>query len=155
MLDIMAITTCIVYATGRLGCFLAGCCYGVPTSGPFGVVFTDPVCQAEPLNTPLHPTQLYSSMFAYSLIILLLIISRHKKFDGQIFLLYLIIYPAGRIIIEYFRGDVSRGYLIKDVITNSQFISLMILAIAIYYYQRLSKKSASNISGHPVNRGKL
>ena len=56
MLDIMAITTCIVHGTGRIGCFLAGCCHGKPYDGFFSVVFTDPVCQARPLNTPTSNT---------------------------------------------------------------------------------------------------
>lgn len=140
MLDIMAITTCIVHGTGRIGCFFAGCCYGIPTHSVLGVTFTDPASQAEPLHTPLHPTQLYSSFFIFSLMALLMIISKHKKFDGQIILLYLIIYPAGRIIIENFRGDVSRGYLINGLITNAQFVSMLIIITAIYFYIKLSRK---------------
>jgi len=61
MLDVMAAVTCIVHGLGRIGCFMAGCCYGKPTLTDFGVVFTDTRCQAEPLNTPLHPTQLYEA----------------------------------------------------------------------------------------------
>src|SRR5688572_4627385 len=57
MLDVMAITTCLVHMFGRVGCFLAGCCHGRPTDSPLAVVFSDPRCYAEPLNTPLFPTQ--------------------------------------------------------------------------------------------------
>ena len=140
MLDVMAITTCIVHGTGRIGCFLAGCCYGLPTKSAFGVVFTDPISQAEPLNTPLHPTQLYCAFFILSLMSFLMILSRHKKFNGQIFLLYLIIYPVGRIIIELFRGDISRGYLIDGILTNAQFVSLLIFLTALVFYNILSRK---------------
>lgn len=52
MLDIMAITTCLVHIFGRLSCFMAGCCYGKPTNLFFGITFTDTVCNAQPLNTP-------------------------------------------------------------------------------------------------------
>ena len=142
MLDIMAITTCIVHGTGRIGCFFAGCCHGIPYDGPFSVVFTDPVCQADPLNTPLHPTQLYSMVLIYGIMIFLWIKSKYKNFNGQIFILYLILYSTGRMIIEIFRGDVSRGYVIRDVLTNSQFISALVITISIYYYVRLSKKAA-------------
>lgn len=140
MLDIMAIVTCIVHAFGRLGCFMAGCCYGLPTDSWLGVIFTDPTCQAKPLNTPIHPTQLYESTFIFLLMTGLLILKARKKFDGQVFLVYLIVYACGRSIIEMFRGDIERGFIIKDVISNSQFISLMIIAVASYFYVKLSRK---------------
>jgi phosphatidylglycerol:prolipoprotein diacylglycerol transferase len=140
MLDIMAITTCIVHGTGRIGCFLAGCCHGTPYDGFLSVVFTDPLCKAQPLNTPLHPTQLYSMSLIYGIMIILLIISQKKQFHGQIFLLYLILYSAGRMILEIFRGDLSRGYLVQDRITNSQFISVLVIIAAVYFYLKLRKR---------------
>jgi phosphatidylglycerol:prolipoprotein diacylglycerol transferase len=140
MLDIMAITTCIVHGTGRIGCFFAGCCHGIPYDGFLSIVFTDPVCQARPLNTPLHPTQLYSMTLIYGIMIFLLILSRRKKFNGQIFLSYLILYSAGRMILELFRGDISRGYVIQDALTNSQLISIMVIIVAIYFYIKLKKR---------------
>ena len=145
MLDIMAITTCIVHGTGRIGCFLAGCCHGVPYDGFLSVVFTDPMCQARPLNTPLHPTQLYSVALIYGIMILLLILSSRKKFDGQLFLLYLILYSIGRMVIEVFRGDLSRGYVVQNVITNSQLISILVIITAIYFYIRLHRKASLKI----------
>jgi phosphatidylglycerol---prolipoprotein diacylglyceryl transferase len=145
MLDVMAITTCIVHGTGRIGCFFAGCCFGKPTQSIIGVTFTNPASQAEPLNTPLHPTQLYSSFFIYSLMTFLMIFSRHKKFDGQIILLYLLLYSAGRFIIEFFRGDVSRGYLFNGLLTNAQFLSVIIIIIALYFYIALSKKQVLTV----------
>jgi phosphatidylglycerol:prolipoprotein diacylglycerol transferase len=141
MLDIMAITTCIVHGTGRIGCFLAGCCHGIPHDGFFSVIFTDPMCQADPLNTPLHPTQLYSMSLIYGIMIILLIVSKRRQFPGQIFLLYLILYSAARMILEVFRGDLSRGYVVDNILTNSQFISIMVIIVAIYFYYRLYRKS--------------
>jgi phosphatidylglycerol:prolipoprotein diacylglycerol transferase len=141
MLDIMAITTLIVHGTGRIGCFLAGCCYGIPYDGFPSVVFTDPVCQARPLNTPLHPTQLYSIFLLYGIMIFLLILKNRKIFDGQLFLLYLMIYSFGRIWIEIFRGDLSRGYVIGDTLSNSQFISIMVFLVSLYFYIRLKKNA--------------
>ena len=140
MLDIMAITTCIVHGTGRIGCFFAGCCYGIPTSSFLGVTFSNPASQAQPLNTPLHPTQLYSSFFIYSLMAFLMVILKHKKFDGQVILLYLMLYPAGRFIIEYFRGDISRGYIFNGLMSNAQLVSILIILVAAFFYYRLSRK---------------
>jgi phosphatidylglycerol:prolipoprotein diacylglycerol transferase len=145
MLDIMAITTCIVHGTGRIGCFMAGCCHGIPYDGFLSVVFTDPMCQADPLNTPLHPTQLYSMTLIYGIMAILLIVSRRKQFNGQVFLLYLILYSAGRMILEMFRGDLSRGYVIQDLLSNSQFISILVIIVAIYFYYKLYRKQAAKV----------
>ncbi|NOT74842.1 MAG: prolipoprotein diacylglyceryl transferase [Cyclobacteriaceae bacterium] len=134
MLDVMAVVICILHTCGRIGCFMAGCCYGKPTDGFFQVVFTSPVCQAEPLNTPLHPTQLYEAGYIVFILILLLIIKRRKQFEGQLFLIYLMLYAAGRAVIEIFRGDIERGFIIQDYLSNSQFISILLIAGALYFY---------------------
>lgn len=144
MLDIMAITTCIVHLFGRLGCFMAGCCYGVHWEGPLAVVFTDPLCMA-PLNQPLHPTQLYSAGMIALILVFLLIKKQNKKFHGQIFLLYLMSYPVGRSIIEIVRGDTSRGFVFQDLISNAQFVSLIIFFVALYFYRKLSHRRHSLI----------
>ena len=141
MLDVMAIVTCIVHGFGRIGCFMAGCCHGKPTNSMFGVVFTDPACQAEPLNTLLHPTQLYEAGFIFCLLILLSLLKTRKQFDGQLFLLYLIGYALGRGVLEIFRGDVARGFIINNWLSHSQFISIIIIGVAVFYYFRWSKKS--------------
>lgn len=144
MLDIMAITTLIVHGMGRIGCFLAGCCYGIPYDGFLAVIFTDPLCQARPLNTSLHPTQLYSVFLILVIMIILLVLSKRKSFDGQLFLLYLILYSFGRSWIEIFRGDISRGYVVDHLISNSQFISLLVFVISVYFYLRL-KGASKNV----------
>lgn len=138
MLDVMAITTCLVHMFGRLGCFLAGCCYGVPTAGLFGVVFTDPACSAEPLGTPLHPTQLYEAGFILIVMLFLLYLRDRRSFYGQLFLTYMILYALGRFVIEYFRGDIARGFIIEDYLSHSQFVALLIAVVvgAVYVLWR-------------------
>jgi phosphatidylglycerol:prolipoprotein diacylglycerol transferase len=133
MLDVMAVVTCIVHGFGRIGCFNAGCCYGKSTESFLAVTFTDPSCQA-PLNTSLHPTQLYEASAIFLILVTLLIIDNRKKFDGQIFLSYLILYAIVRSVIELFRGDLERGFVIRDVLSTSQFISLLVVAVAVYFY---------------------
>ena len=146
MLDVMAAVTCIVHGFGRIGCFLAGCCYGKPTLSTFGVVFTDPVCQAEPKNTPLYPTQLFEAGLIFSILIALLLLKNRKQFDGQLFLIYLITYATGRSVLELFRGDLDRGFVIANVLSNSQLVSLIIISGSIYFYIRLKRKAASQIN---------
>lgn len=141
MLDIMAIVTCIVHGFGRIGCFMAGCCYGMPTDSFLGVIFTDEKCQAEPLNTALHPTQLYEATFIFSVMIALWLFKARKKFNGQIFLLYMMTYAFGRGVLELFRGDIQRGFVIENILSNSQFISLIVITVAIFFYIRLKRKS--------------
>ncbi|MDZ7649217.1 MAG: prolipoprotein diacylglyceryl transferase family protein [Cytophagales bacterium] len=120
---------------------MAGCCYGIPTDSFLGVIFTSPVCQAEPLNTPLHPTQVYEAIFIFGLMSFLLILKSKKKIRGSDFLLYLVFYAAGRGVLELFRGDIQRGFLIKDILSNSQFIALIVISIAGCFYIRLNRKS--------------
>jgi phosphatidylglycerol---prolipoprotein diacylglyceryl transferase len=141
MLDIMAIVTCLVHGFGRIGCFMAGCCYGIPTDSFLGVIFTDPTCQAEPLHTALHPTQLYEATLIFSIMIVLWIYQSGKQFEGQLFLLYLMSYAFGRGVLELFRGDIQRGFIIENILSNSQFISLIVITVSIFFYIKLKRKS--------------
>jgi phosphatidylglycerol---prolipoprotein diacylglyceryl transferase len=134
MLDVMAVTTCLVHMGGRIGCFLAGCCYGKPTNFFAGLSFTDARCVAEPKGVPLHPTQLYEAGYIFLVMLFLLGIRRTKQFDGQLFLLYLMCYAVGRFSIEYFRGDEERGYVFGNVVSHSQLIAIMILVVSLAVY---------------------
>lgn len=139
MLDVMAIVTLILHGCGRVGCFMAGCCYGKVTTSPLGVVFTDPGCQAQPLNTSLHPTQLYEAGWLGIILVALVILKEYKQFEGQLFLMYLIAYAAGRSVIEIFRGDLDRGFIFQQYLSNAQLISAGVILAAMYYYVKLRK----------------
>lgn len=144
MMDRLAITACIIHFCGRLGCFFAGCCYGIPTDSALGITFTDPLSQAEPLHTALHPTQLYEAALIGSILILLWMLKRHDRLSGKLFFVYVILYASGRSIIEIFRGDVRRGYIIEGVLSHSQFISLLLIGFAIgFYFLKMRKTSGS------------
>ena len=132
--DLLAFVTLIVHTFGRMGCFFAGCCHGTEHHGFPSVTFTDPASMAEPLNTPLYPTQLFSAFMLASIFGVLWFIKKRKSFDGQLFLLYLILYSTGRSIIEEFRGDEARGFLFDGWYSNSQFISTLIVLFAIVMY---------------------
>ncbi|MFY0605466.1 MAG: prolipoprotein diacylglyceryl transferase [Cyclobacteriaceae bacterium] len=140
MMDRLAITACLVHMCGRMGCFLAGCCHGLPTESILGVTYTDLASQAEPLGVALHPTPLYEITMILLILIVLIMVKRHKKFDGQLFMVYIILYAIGRSVIEVFRGDVRRGFIIEDVLSHSQFISLLVIAGAVGVYLHLKKK---------------
>ena len=139
LLDIIAIGAVMLHASGRTGCFLAGCCYGLPTDGPIYVEFTHQLSKA-PLNQHLHPTQLYSVTLLLSILVILVMFKRHQRFTGQLFLIYIGLYAVGRGVIEIFRGDEKRGYIIDDYLSHSQFISLFLVAAVAWYYVKLAKQ---------------
>lgn len=116
-------------AVGRLGCLMAGCCYGRPTELPWGITFTHPLAAANvgtPLDVSLHPTQLYESVAALVILGLLLLLERHgRSFPGRTFWSYLLLYPTARFAIEFFRGD-PRGSVF-EVLSTSQFVSLLLI----------------------------
>jgi phosphatidylglycerol:prolipoprotein diacylglycerol transferase len=119
-LDIIAIVAAIVHSVGRLGCFLAGCCYGKPTTSFYGVYF--------PKNPTLavHPTQLYEAVFIGLLLVILLRMSRLKRSNGTVFSFYIYGYATWRFMLEYLRGD-NRGYVFNDLFSHSQIIALVII----------------------------
>lgn len=118
---------------GRLGCFAAGCDYGKPTNSFLGVVFTDPFAHqvaGTPLGIRLHPTQLYESLAMLAIFSVLVWRYRHKTYDGQIFVLHLVLYGIARFFIEFLRGDEDRGFVFGHLLSTSQFIAVLALATA-------------------------
>ncbi len=140
MLDIMAFLALILHGFGRMGCFLAGCCYGKETDGPIYVTYSHEASVA-PTDVHLHPTQLYSVFLLASIFVVLWMFKRYKRFEGQLFFLYIILYAIGRGVIEIFRGDIRRGFIIEDWLSHSQFISILMISIVAFFYVRQLKKS--------------
>jgi phosphatidylglycerol---prolipoprotein diacylglyceryl transferase len=144
-------TTCDVFApgialghvVGRFGCLFAGCCYGKPTTRPWGITFTDPFAAANvgtPLGVPLHPTQLYEAGAELAILIVLLATERKGRgFAGRTFWLYMLLYAISRFIIEFFRGD-ERGTV--GMFSTSQFISILLVPLAIGMLVYLSRAGA-------------
>lgn len=134
--DVFAPAIAIAQAIGRIGCFMAGCCYGRLTYVPWGVTFTNPDSMA-PLNIPLHPTQLYDSFSNFMIFVIVMILGAKKKFNGQVFIWFLILHSTARLLIERFRGD-DRGILPGTEWTMTQFITILILfsAIGLLFYLR-------------------
>ncbi|MDD4955231.1 MAG: prolipoprotein diacylglyceryl transferase [Candidatus Omnitrophica bacterium] len=135
--DIIVLGVPLAHAFGRLGCFSYGCCYGLPTDSFIGVLFPKESPAGE-LGVCVIPTQLFEAFFLILLFIALLFIRKHKKFDGQILSLYLILYSIIRFGIEFFRGD-PRGNVF--FLSLSQFISLILLIFGIFLYLKLRARS--------------
>ena len=136
--DLMAPGIALGHVIGRLGCLLAGCCYGRPTSVPWAITFTSPEAAANvgtPLGIPLHPTQLYDAGAELVILVLLLVTERRgRPFAGRTFWLYMLLYAISRFVIEFYRGD-ERGIILG--LSTSQFVSVVIAPLAILMLLRL------------------
>lgn len=146
--DIAASGTALGLFFGRIGCFLAGCCWGRPTTVPWGVVFSNPEAFTNDHHTPLHPTQLYESLGSLAIFVYLTWRFRKREYVGQIFFHGLILYSILRFLIEFFRGDDYRGYVFGGVFSYAQLVSLFILPFGIVgmflYSRNLTKKSRAH-----------
>ncbi|MBW2066514.1 MAG: prolipoprotein diacylglyceryl transferase [Deltaproteobacteria bacterium] len=129
MADLWSPSLAIGEAIGRIGCFMAGCCYGKPTDAIWGVVFSNPDSLA-PLNVPLHPTQIYSFLAGLLIFGALIVLQGKKHYDGQVFLWYLILHSISRLYIERFRGD-FRATIPGTDMTVTQLLALLILITAV------------------------
>jgi phosphatidylglycerol:prolipoprotein diacylglycerol transferase len=140
--DIFAPGVAIGHAFGRMGCFAAGCCYGRPTSEPWGVIFTNPLAHqwvGTPLGVKLHPTELYEMVVEIINFLVLYWLLRRKKFEGQVIGLYMILYGVARFFIEFFRGDPGRGEVFGGFMTGTQLIALlMVVAGGVLWVARVS-----------------
>ena len=138
---------------GRQGCFAAGCCWGKPTSLPWGVKFTEAGHQITgvPIDAHLHPTQLYESFGMLLVFLFLLWLHKRKRFDGQVILAYALLYSAIRFAIEFVRddprGDVF-GLTSLTGLSTSQLISLVIgiwaLILLILRHRRANSVNLEN-----------
>ena len=116
---------------GRQGCFAAGCCWGEPTTLPWGVKFTDlgHRITGVPTDTYLHPTQLYESFSMLLVFFFLFWLHKRKRFDGQVILAYALVYSVIRFAVEFVRGDPRGDVLGLTTLTGlstSQMISIII-----------------------------
>jgi len=140
---------------GRQGCFAAGCCWGKPTTLPWGVKFTElgHEITGVPLDVRLHPTQLYESFAMLLVFFFLLWLHRHRRFNGQVILFYALLYSVIRFAIEFLRDD-PRGDLFGLTtltgLSTSQLISLIVGAAALVLLVWRWRKAAGIAKAHRV-----
>ena len=139
--DIIMPSVAFAQAFGRIGCFMAGCCYGRRVSSHWGVVF--PENSFAPSGIRIFPIQLCFSLFDLVLFVVLVLLSSRIKFKGGIFSLYLLFYSAGRFVLEFFRGDVERGKV--GILSTSQFVSLIVFGFGIVLFFIMKKTNKESI----------
>lgn len=167
--DFCAPGLAIGHAVGRIGCVAGGCCYGYATyhldqagqviaDTPFAMAFpqgsiaygtliqsakgeTLEIMQRLGTTVPLFPVQIFESLGNVVIFFILMLMVPVKRTHGQLALSYLILYSIMRSIAETFRGDTERGFVIDNVLSTSQFISLVISILALILIVVLSKKN--------------
>lgn len=142
--DIAAAAIPIGHFLGRLGCFSAGCCYGKTCDLPWAVTFTDPDSLA-PLHIPLHPTQLYDAASNLMIFGVIFALRKHKRYDSQLFWIYMALYGINRSLIETFRAD-FRGGEVFNLLSLSQVMGLSFAAGAVLMLIVLGRRHAARRS---------
>lgn len=139
--DLLAPSVALAQGFGRIGCFLAGCCYGRETNAFLGITF--PEGSLAPSGVKLIPTQLLSSAGDFLIMFLLLTYSKHSKKTGNVGFLYMLLYGVGRFFLEFLRSD-DRGAV--GILSTSQFISIgiILLAFILFFKDKLFPKKVQN-----------
>ena len=138
-MDILAFAAPILHSFGRVGCFLAGCCHGKACDSWLGVTFSHPDTLADFKNVPLYPTQLFDIGVNFIILLVVISIRKKKQFEGQLFLIYLMLYAVGRSIVENYRGDDARGFLFDGLLSHSQFIAIVIILVCAFVWSKWRK----------------
>lgn len=129
-LDLMVPSVAMAQGFGRIGCFLAGCCYGKETECFLGVTFTNSAFA--PNGVKLLPSQLFMAAGDFVLAAILIWFAAGKPLKGRVSALYLILYSIGRFFVEFTRND-DRG--VVGALSTSQFIGIftMLLGLLMYF----------------------
>ncbi|MBC8276048.1 MAG: prolipoprotein diacylglyceryl transferase [Chloroflexi bacterium] len=156
--DVIAPGAILGQAIGRIGCLINGCCYGLPTSLPWGVIYTHPGNYGPPLGGAVHPTQVYHLIWNLIGFGVLWSLRRRLKPQGSLFLLYLALYAAGDLAIRFFReGESFLGLRVFGFdIQQAQLIGIVVLVVTVPWLivrmLRARKQAVITESSSEVNR---
>ena len=145
--DVSLTALALGHAIGRLGCFAAGCCWGKPTSLPWGVTFKDSTAAllvGTPLGVPLHPTQLYEAGAEFLNFAFLAWLLPRRKFPGQVAAAFLLLYGLERGLLEFIRDDPDRTLLFHGAFSLMQVVSIILICIGAWIlWKGYSRSSAA------------
>jgi phosphatidylglycerol:prolipoprotein diacylglycerol transferase len=138
-------------AFGRMGCLLAGCCFGAACDLPWSISFPERSAASEAQHKahflpnahmwslPVHPTQIYESAASLAIAALcLVVVHPRKRYDGQVFVTFLVLYGVARFLLEFLRRD-DRGGLFG--LSTSQLMGIAAVVFAAIVHGRLSSRS--------------
>jgi phosphatidylglycerol---prolipoprotein diacylglyceryl transferase len=149
--DIIGPALALGHGFGRIGCFMAGCCYGRVCELPLGVKFNSEYAHeltGIPLGERLYPVQLFEAVLNFLNFLALFLILKKKRYDGQVFSFYILNYSVIRLVTEYFRGDhPGQAYLVQGAspwlsLSYPQFFSLVGIAAGLLLMIFMKKRSA-------------
>ncbi|MHB1022269.1 MAG: prolipoprotein diacylglyceryl transferase [Acidobacteriaceae bacterium] len=143
-LDALAPAVALGHALSCVGCFAAGCAYGLPTTLPWGVTFHNKYAamwSGAPLGVRLHPTQLYEAAVELALCALLLWLLPRARQAGEVMGAWMFLFGAARFVIEFYRGDDGRGSILNGLLSGTQGIALLLVVLGgLLWLQRSEKK---------------
>jgi phosphatidylglycerol:prolipoprotein diacylglycerol transferase len=145
IVDLLAPGIIIAQAIGRLGCLMNGCCYGTPTTLPWGLVYTDPQSFGFNGGFPTHPTVVYEIIYCVIVFAVLMILRKRLKPDGSLFALYLALYAVWRLGIDFLRGGNPFFFSLHE----AQFISIIVLLITVPWMIRNTRWIKKNVQTPP------
>lgn len=152
--DILSAPVAAGLGVGRIGCLMSGCCYGCKTNLPWGIRYPydphDPhsiLLPEELRGIKVHPSPVYEMSAVFAIAGVLAYLNRRKTADGQPTWAFFLLYGSARFVLEYFRGDVSRGIVFGGLFSVSQFISLIMIIFSAIMLWRLNRKTVSASSG--------
>jgi len=139
--DLFAPALAAAHSVGRIGCFLGGCCYGIPVRAahPFAVTFP-PASMGAPAGTPILATQLIEAagLLMIAAILVLVYKKTASRINGLTVSLYAALYSVLRFVLEFYRGDLARG--IYGPFSTSQYISLALFIVSAALIFMIAKK---------------
>lgn len=154
--DMAGIVVPIGLGFGRMGCLLAGCCFGTVSHGHDGLVFPSNSPASDWQNKhallaskympslPVHPTQVFESAASFAVAaVCLLYLHGRKKYDGQVFLGFVALYATARFLVEFWRSD-DRGGLLG--LSTSQIIGLALIGVVFFWHRRFSARVERRIA---------
>ena len=146
--DAAAPSMAIGVGIGRLGCFMNGCCYGVPTTLPWGIKFPpESYSSAVFPGETLHPSQLYMSGAGFLLFFVLLALDRKRRFDGWLFWSYIAMDAALRFLIDftrYYDETAVLGRFAGLTFNMNQLLSVGLIAVSLIMLRVLSIRAKRN-----------
>jgi phosphatidylglycerol:prolipoprotein diacylglycerol transferase len=127
--DVLAPSLALGQAIGRVGCLLAGCCWGASCDLPWAITYSGPVAAnlSTPLGEPLHPFPAYASLVNFGLYLLLAALYERRPTAGRVWATYLVLYGAVRFLLEWTRGDEARGFVLGGALSTSQLIAVALV----------------------------
>ncbi len=129
--DIAVTAIPVMHGIGRIGCLMAGCCYGMEYDGPFAITFPENELIAGLAGVSRFPMQIIEVIYNVLLfVVIFILIKRRTLKNGRVLGLYLMAYSFMRFILEFYRGDVIRGSF--NGLSTSQWISLVVFPIGCY-----------------------